>query len=68
MLGIESERKLKVLLDEIKGGESYLEYKRQKLCSLRDFAPYSAFMRLDRNANESISVIEILNFLRDNRC
>lgn len=33
--------------------------KRERLCANRDFAPYSAFMRIDRNANESISAIEI---------
>ena len=46
---------------------AYQEIKRQRLCANRDFAPYSAFMRLDRDANESISVKELLNFLRDNR-
>lgn len=67
MLGFETEKRLKSFLDVIKDGESYQEIKRQRLCSIRDFAPYSAFMRLDRDANKSISSREVLNFLRDNR-
>lgn len=31
------------------------------------FNPYSAFMRIDRDANEHITALELLNFLRDNK-
>ena len=34
---------------------------------INSFAPYSAFMRIDRDANERISALELLHFLRDNR-
>jgi Ca2+-binding EF-hand superfamily protein len=67
MLGIETERRLKTFLEEVREGEMAQERMRQRLCSIRDFAPFSAFMRLDRDANENITSFEILNFLRDNR-
>ncbi len=67
MLSYESERRLINLLETLKDIEYAQERRRQSLCSIRDFAPYSAFMRIDRDANEYISHIEILNFLRDNR-
>lgn len=67
MLGYLSERRLLSLLEEIKEGELYQELLRQRLCSIPGFAPYSAFMRLDRDANERISAYEILNFMRENR-
>ena len=37
------------------------------MCLIRDFAPYSAFMRMDRDANESLTPKELLAFFRDNR-
>ncbi len=67
MLGYTSERRLLDLLDTIKEGELYQEQLRQRLCSIPSFSPYSAFVRLDRDANEKISAYEILNFMRDNR-
>ena len=67
MLGFESEKQLARFLIEVQQGENRIEQARQRLCSTRDFAPYSAFMRLDRDANEYLTPYEILNFLRDNR-
>jgi len=67
MLGYESERRLKNLLLAICDGELDLERSRQRLCEIRDFAPMSAFERIDRDLNNSLSSREILNFLRDNR-
>lgn len=67
MLGYTSERRLLGLLDAVKEGELYQEQLRQRLCSLAGFAPYSAFMRLDRDANERLSSYELLNFMRENR-
>lgn len=66
MLGYESERRLKNLLVAIGDGERDLEGARQRLCSIRDFAPHSAFQRLDRDYSTQISSHEIVNFLRDN--
>ena len=66
MIGYETERRLKTLLVAIGEGEQILEKSRQRLCEIRDFAPDSAFQRLDRDGNYYISSYEILNFLRDN--
>lgn len=66
MLGYETERRLKNFLVAIADGESLLERARQHLCEIRDFAPHSAFQRLDRDGNNTLTSYEILNFLRDN--
>ena len=67
MLGHESERRLKEVLVAVSDGERDLEYARQRLCGIRDFAPYSAFQRINRDMNDFINSFELLNFLRDNR-
>lgn len=66
MLGYESERRLKNLLVAVGDGERDLEAARQRLCEIRDFAPMSAFERLDRDMVGQLTSFEILNFLRDN--
>lgn len=66
MLGYESERRLKNLLVAVGDGERDIEAARQRLCNIRDFAPHSAFERMDRSMNASVSSLEIINFLRDN--
>lgn len=66
MLSFETERRLKNYLAAVAEGESILERLRQRLCEIRDFAPYTAFQRLDKNAFEYLSAIDIQNFLRDN--
>jgi len=67
MLGYESEKRLKILMVAISDGECQLERARQRLCEIRDFAPLSAFQRLDRDFREYLTSYEILTFLRDNR-
>lgn len=67
MLGYESERRLKNLILAISDGELLSERTRQRLCEIRDFAPMAAFHRLDRDCNDFVGSLEILNFLRDNR-
>ena len=66
-LGFESERRLKELLVAVGDGERALEGARQRLCSIRDFAPHSAFQRFDRNCNAFVSSHEIMDYLRDHR-
>eukprot|EP00356_Strombidium_inclinatum_P005589 CAMPEP_0170491762 /NCGR_PEP_ID=MMETSP0208-20121228/11238_1 /TAXON_ID=197538 /ORGANISM="Strombidium inclinatum, Strain S3" /LENGTH=524 /DNA_ID=CAMNT_0010767389 /DNA_START=18 /DNA_END=1592 /DNA_ORIENTATION=- len=66
MLGYESERRLKNLLVAVGDGERDLEAARQRLCSIRDFAPLSAFERFDRDMTGFVTSYEIVNFLRDN--
>ena len=64
-LGFESERRLKELLVAVGQGEMALESARQRLCNIRDFAPHSAFQRFDRDGNQAVTSLEILNYLRD---
>lgn len=66
MIGYETERRLKNFLVAIADGETLLERARQNLCEIKDFSPFTAFQRFDRDANDYISSYEILNFLRDN--
>ena len=66
MLGYESERRLTNLCVAVGDGERDLEGARQRLCSIRDFAPHSAFERVDRDCSGSVSSVELINFLRDN--
>ncbi len=66
MLGYESERRLKNFLVAVGDGERQLEGARSRLCSIRDFAPHSAFQRMDRDYSGSVTSREITNFLRDN--
>lgn len=66
MLSYETEKRFKNYLVAVSEGEGVLERLRQRLCEIRDFSPCMAFQRLDRCANDSLSSIELLNFLRDN--
>jgi Ca2+-binding EF-hand superfamily protein len=68
MLGYESERRLKNLLVAVGEGERDLEAARQRLCEIRDFAPLSAFERIDRDMSGQVDSFELINFLRDNSC
>lgn len=65
MLCFESEHRLKNLLIIVGEGERELECLRQRLCQIKDFAPHSAFQRIDRNACGKISACDLLNYLRD---
>lgn len=67
MLGLDSERKLAHFLIAVGDGESSMEYCREKLCTIYNFSPQSAFERIDRDGNGYISSFELQNFLRDNR-
>ncbi len=65
MLSYETEHRLKNLLLAVGDGERTLESLRQRLCTIRDFAPHSAFQRMDRDASGRINGSEIINYLRD---
>jgi len=65
MLGYESENRLKNLLVAVGDGERQLESLRQRLCQIRDFAPHSAFQRIDRDARGRFGSFELLAFLKD---
>lgn len=66
MLGYESERRLQALLRATGEGEQSLENLRQRLCSIPDFSPFSAFQRVDRDAKDYIASHDIVAFLRHN--
>lgn len=66
-LSSETEYKLKNLLVALGDGERYAESLRQRLCLIRDFAPRSAFDRIDRDGSGSINSTELLAYLRDQR-
>lgn len=66
MLGYESERRLKDILAATMECETANEMARQRLCQIRDFSPYAAFQRIDRNLSDFLNSFELLNFLRDN--
>ena len=65
MLSYETERRLKNYLAAIADGELQVENLRQRLCQICDFSPCMAFQRIDRNADDSVSSLELYNFLRD---
>ena len=66
MLGHESTRLLKTIMETISEVEIIVEGQRQALCSISNFAPYSAFCRIDRGAQECIDAKAVLEFLRAN--
>ena len=67
MLGFESETRLKTFLVAVGDGERTLEGARQRLCTIRDFAPLSGFRRVDRDGNGFVTSFELMTFLRDHR-
>ena len=66
-LGYESESYLKNFLVAIGDGEQGLEAARSCLCRIADFAPHSAFQRIDRNGNGYVCEHEIQKFLNEQR-
>ena len=66
MLGYESERRLRDLLMTISDGEREIEFSRQRLCNIRDFAPHAAFQRIGRELSDFLTPLELLMFLNDN--
>ena len=56
MLSIHTERLFRDVLVEVMEGELSSENLRQTLCAGNpDFSPYSAFMRIDRTAEEMVN-------------
>jgi Ca2+-binding EF-hand superfamily protein len=66
MFGYDSKLKLKELLLFIAEQELTIEKMRQILSAIRDFEPYAAFKRLDRNSTGFISTKELCQFEREN--
>ena len=68
MLGPDSTRLLKTMLETMSEVEMIIECQRQALCNIPEFAPYSGFCRIDRTAQESIRPQDVLAFMKDNGC
>lgn len=66
MLGHDSTRLLKSVMETISEVEMIIEGHRQALCSIPSFAPYSGFCRIDRTAQECIDARAVLTFMKEN--
>ena len=66
MFGHESKLKVKELLVFTAEQEIAIEKLRQILCAMRDFEPYTAFKRIDRNNTGFISCNAFCQFQREN--
>ena len=66
MFGYDSKLKLKELLLFIAEQELAIEKMRQILAAIRDFEPYTAFRRIDRDGSGYIGAKELCQFQREN--
>ena len=64
MLGIDSQYKLKEFLQTVAESEMIVERQRQLLATLKDFEPFAAFQRLNRNNDHRVTSSEIYQFFR----
>jgi len=66
MIGLTTEYKLANLLNALSNGEKDIEISRQVLAERSAFEPYTAFKRLTRLATGSLTVYQVVDFLREN--
>jgi Ca2+-binding EF-hand superfamily protein len=66
MIGLTTEYKLATLLQALYNGEKDIEISRQVLAERSAFEPYTAFKRLTRLATSSLTVYQVVDFLREN--
>lgn len=66
MVSITTEYKLANVLQALSNGEKDLEISRQVLAERSAFEPYTAFKRLTRRPYASLSVYQVVDFLREN--
>lgn len=66
MLGAESARQFKNILAIVSEIEMMIEHQRVSICEMAGFSPYSAFCRVDRNAQECITSEALMAFMQDN--
>jgi hypothetical protein len=64
MISLETETKIARLLFTLADGEKAIEVSRQVLSDQRDFDPYQAFKRLDREGKNRIDEFDIVDFLK----
>ena len=65
-LSYDTKLKLKDLLVTYAEDEIGLEKLRQVLCSIKEFEPYAAFKRIDRDDSGSLTSKKICHYLREN--
>jgi hypothetical protein len=65
MLSAPTQVLLKRTIDTLIESEIVIESQRQHLAKLKLFAPYSVFCRLDRNASETLTSHELLDFMKE---
>jgi Ca2+-binding EF-hand superfamily protein len=66
MIGLTTEYKLASLLNALSNGEKDIEISRQVLAERSAFEPYTAFKRITRLATGSLTVYQVVDFLREN--
>mmetsp|Transcript_7632 Transcript_7632/g.7010 ORF Transcript_7632/g.7010 Transcript_7632/m.7010 type:complete len:81 (+) Transcript_7632:56-298(+) len=66
MLNMESKLKFKDLLLCLADGEIAMEKQRQILAVIKEFEPYSAFKRIDRDNKGYITNKQLKTFLKEN--
>ena len=64
MLSLETESRLASLIGAIAENERMIEVRRQLLAEQPLFAPYSAFLRIDKYHTGCITAYDIKDFLR----
>ena len=65
-LSIATKKVLTAFFKHLGQNELSVEKKRQKLASMYDFEPYSAFCRLDADGDKELFTIDFYNFLQQN--
>lgn len=64
MLGLETQYRLRDFFQTMASLELRIENQRQRLATLEEFEPYSAFCRINRDGNKKVTAFEIMNFLQ----
>jgi hypothetical protein len=64
MISIETEARIARLFYTLADGEKVIEVARQVLSDQREFDPYLAFKRLDREGKNRIDEFNIVDFLK----
>lgn len=67
MLSPDTRNRLKDFFMALANGELTVEKRRQSLAMLRDFEPYSAFIRIDRNGDNIVDAGDVARFLEENQ-
>jgi Ca2+-binding protein (EF-Hand superfamily) len=66
MLSYETKNRIADFLLSMSDGERQVEVLRQVLCEQKDFEPYAAFKRIDRDRKGYIDAMDVAKFLSDN--